>query len=122
MTTHGPLAARVAPQALLVVSQTSLTQTALPTSGLQTPVSGGVWPPTVGIGVPLTSCATQVGAGRVPVLHHCVVAQLLSWTHALPQAPVDSQTLPAWVAAPSVHVVVPPTLPQVVHAAPLPGQ
>jgi hypothetical protein len=65
----------------------------------------------------LTNSATQVAP-----LHHCVVSQSLSCTHAVPQAPVDSQTVPAWTAPAAAHVVVPPTVPQVVQAAPPPGQ
>jgi hypothetical protein len=105
------------PQALFVVSQKPLAQTEVPTAVLQTPVSGGVWPPTVGIGVPFTSCATQA-----PASHHCVAVQLPSATQALPQAPLASQMPPAWVAPAAVQVVIAPAVPQVAQAPPPPGQ
>jgi hypothetical protein len=105
-----------------VVSQTPLAHTEVPTAAVQTPVSAGECPVSVGIAEPFESCATHVGAGLAPVLHHSVDVQSPSTTHAVPQAPPASQTAPACVAPAAPHVVVPPAVPHVVQAPPFPGQ
>jgi hypothetical protein len=75
---------------LSVVSHTPLAHTEVPTAALQVPFNAGVWPVTVGIGVPFTRWAAHV-----PASHHCVAVQLLSCTQALPHAPDVSQIVPA---------------------------
>jgi len=105
------------PHSLFFVSQTPLIHTATAPAGVHVPSSVGTWPGTFGIGVLFASCAMHV-----PASHHCPRAQLASTRHALPQAPLGSQTLPACTAPPAVQVVVPPAVPQTPHAPPPPGQ
>ena len=105
------------------VSQTCEAQTAVPTCGLQSPFSVGVWPAMVGSGVPFARSAVQVATGVAPVLQNCVPGmQFASVVQPVEHAPVPMQVLPAWVAPAAVQVVVPPTVPQLVQAAPPPGQ
>lgn len=80
-----------------------------------------MWLGTFGIELPFAMSAVHA-AGPAPVSHQLVAAQLLSLTHAFPQAPVAWQTPPAWVAPPAVQVVVAPAVPHVVQAEPPPGQ
>lgn len=65
---HGP-SPLARPHSLSAVSQTAAVHTAVPTAAVQVPVSGGVWPAKVGIGIPLATFGTQVVDC---VLQYCV--------------------------------------------------
>ena len=75
--------------------------------------------PPSGMATPVAAFETQVS---VAGLHHCSAPQLVSLTQALAHAPLDWQTLPAWIAPAALQSVVIPAAPQVVQAAALPGQ
>jgi hypothetical protein len=72
------------PQALSLGSQTPLLHTDAPAAAVHAPPRAGVWPVTVGTGEPLPSFGVHA---PVPVLHHCVAAQSVSWEQPPLEAP-----------------------------------
>ena len=101
------------------VSQTPLAQTAEPAAVVHTPVSGGLCPAIIGMGVPLARSTVQAD---VIVLQNLPVPQLESMAQVFAHAPLAWQMPPVCVAPEAAQVVVPLAAPHVAQAAPVPGQ